>query len=177
MIFSIFPMMSLDGSMPIVVTICVLAGLLYGLVLDKPADILFLIAVVLLAFFGVLTFEQAFSGFSNSAMLTVAALFVVAAGLRDWSDGVRRRSVLGSGSDRGEGAFLHGRGARPIGHGAQQYTQSGDARAGLDHLVPEETNLPLAAPDAALLPVYLGRHLFAHRHEHEPGRARAAHQE
>jgi di/tricarboxylate transporter len=42
-----------------------------------------LIAVVILAAFGVLTFEQAFSGFSNSAMLTVAALFVVAAGLRE----------------------------------------------------------------------------------------------
>ena len=70
-------------SMPMVVTLVVLAGLLYGLILDKPADILFLIALVILTFLGVLTFEQAFSGFSNSAMLTVAALFVVAAGLRE----------------------------------------------------------------------------------------------
>ena len=69
--------------MPMVTTLSVLAAFLYGLVLDKPADILFLIAVVVLAFCGVITFDQALSGFSNSAMLTVAASFVVAAGLRE----------------------------------------------------------------------------------------------
>ena len=66
-----------------VVTLAVLAGLLYGLVKDKPADLLFVAAVVLLAAFGVISPDDAFSGFGNSGMLIVAALFVVAAGLRE----------------------------------------------------------------------------------------------
>ena len=66
-----------------IVTMAVLAGLLYGLVKDKPADVLFVAAVVLLAVFGVIAPEDAFSGFANSGMLIVAALFVVAAGLRE----------------------------------------------------------------------------------------------
>src|SRR4051812_47877048 len=65
------------------VTLAVLAGLLYGLVKDKPADMLFVGAVVLLAAFGVIAPEEAFSGFANSGVLIVAALFVVAAGLRE----------------------------------------------------------------------------------------------
>ena len=65
------------------VTLVVLAGLLYGLVKDKPADVLFVGAVVLLAAFGVITPGEAFGGFANSAMLIVAGLFVVAAGLRE----------------------------------------------------------------------------------------------
>jgi di/tricarboxylate transporter len=80
---SLFAVATSGFSFPMAITILVLAGLLYGLILDKPADILFLVAVVLLAFTGVITFDQAFSGFSNSAMLAVAALFVVAAGLRE----------------------------------------------------------------------------------------------
>jgi di/tricarboxylate transporter len=68
---------------PMVVTLGVLAALLYGLVKDKPADLLFVGAVVLLAAFGVISPEEAFSGFANSGMLIVAALFVVAAGLRE----------------------------------------------------------------------------------------------
>ena len=66
-----------------VVTLSVLAGLLYGLVKDKPADVMFVAAVVLLAAFGVIAPDDAFSGFANSAMLIVGALFVVAAGLRE----------------------------------------------------------------------------------------------
>jgi di/tricarboxylate transporter len=65
------------------VTLAVLAGLLYGLVKDRPADVLFVGAVVLLAAFGVIGPEDAFSGFANSGVLIVAALFVVAAGLRE----------------------------------------------------------------------------------------------
>lgn len=68
---------------PMGVTLAVLAALLYGLVKDKPADVLFVGAVVLLAAFGVISPEEAFSGFANSGMLIVAALFVVAAGLRE----------------------------------------------------------------------------------------------
>jgi di/tricarboxylate transporter len=71
------------SSVSMLITLGVLAGLLYGLVRDKPADILFLGAVAILAATGVESFDQAFGGFSNSAMLTVAALFAVAAGLRE----------------------------------------------------------------------------------------------
>jgi di/tricarboxylate transporter len=66
-----------------IVTLAILAGLLYGLIKDKPADVMFVGAIVLLASFGVLTPDDAFSGFANSAMLLVGALFVVAAGLRE----------------------------------------------------------------------------------------------
>jgi di/tricarboxylate transporter len=65
------------------VTLAVLAGLLFGLVKDKPPDVLFVGAVVVLAAFGVIAPDEAFSGFANSGMLIVAALFVVAAGLRE----------------------------------------------------------------------------------------------
>src|SRR5262249_58389756 len=65
------------------VTLAVLAALLYGLVKDRPADVLFVGAVVLLAAFGVISPGEAFSGFANAGMLIVAALFVVAAGLRE----------------------------------------------------------------------------------------------
>ena len=73
----------LNLTLPMVITLAVLAGLLYGLVKDKPADVMFVGAVVLLAAFGVITPEDAFSGFANSGMLIVGALFVVAAGLRE----------------------------------------------------------------------------------------------
>jgi di/tricarboxylate transporter len=65
------------------ITLAVLLGLLYGLVKDKPADLLFVGAVVLLAVLGVITPDDAFSGFANSAVLIVAALYVVAASLRE----------------------------------------------------------------------------------------------
>ncbi len=48
-----------------------------------PADLLFLAATALLAALKIITPTEAFAGFSNSGMLTVALLFVVAAGLRD----------------------------------------------------------------------------------------------
>jgi di/tricarboxylate transporter len=68
---------------PMVATLGVLAALLYGLVKDKPADLLFVGAISLLAALGVVTPEEAFGGFANAGMLIVAALFVVAAGLRE----------------------------------------------------------------------------------------------
>ncbi len=48
-----------------------------------PPDLLFLAATAVLAVVGIITPEEAFAGFSNPGMLTVAMLFVVAAGLRD----------------------------------------------------------------------------------------------
>ena len=75
--------MDRDINASMFVTLGVLAALLYGLVKDKPADLLFVGAVVLLAAFGVISPEEAFSGFANSGMLVVAAMFVVAGGLRE----------------------------------------------------------------------------------------------
>jgi di/tricarboxylate transporter len=65
------------------ITLAITIVLLIGLVRDHAADVLFLGAVTLLAVLGVITPEQAVGGFANAAVLTVAALFVVAAGLRE----------------------------------------------------------------------------------------------
>lgn len=65
------------------VTLAVVALLLIGLLRDLPADVLFMGAVVLLVLFRVITPKEAFSGFANEGMLTVAALFVVAAALAE----------------------------------------------------------------------------------------------
>ena len=46
-------------------------------------DVLFLGGTGMLALLRVITPEQAFAGFANSGVLTVALLFVVAAGLRE----------------------------------------------------------------------------------------------
>jgi di/tricarboxylate transporter len=74
---------NLNITLPMIVTLFVLAGLLYGLIKDKPADVMFVAAIVLLAAFGVITPEDAFSGFANSAMLqswgptaTLAAIYL-----------------------------------------------------------------------------------------------------
>jgi di/tricarboxylate transporter len=65
------------------VTLAITAVLLAGLARDLAPDVLFLAAAVMLAAVGVITPNQAFAGFSNEGMLTVAALFIVAAGLRE----------------------------------------------------------------------------------------------
>ena len=65
------------------VTLAVLALLLLGLIRDLPTDVLFVGAVVLLAALGIIKPEDAFSGFANSGMLTVGALYIVAAALRE----------------------------------------------------------------------------------------------
>jgi di/tricarboxylate transporter len=72
-------------------SLLVVVGLFVGLQRGRntPPELLFLGAVVFLTLLGVLSPEQALSGFSNSAMLFVGALFVIAAGLRstgvlDW---------------------------------------------------------------------------------------------
>ena len=62
----------------------IVIGLLAALVANlAPPDLLFLGAAALLAALGIITPTEAFAGFSNSGMLTVAVLFVVAAGLRE----------------------------------------------------------------------------------------------
>ncbi len=72
--------MSIDAWM----TLVVVFGLLVALIINlAPPDLLFLGATALLAALGIITPTEAFVGFSNEGMLTVAGLFVVAAGLRD----------------------------------------------------------------------------------------------
>ena len=79
------------------VTLAVLAGLLFGLIKDRPPDVLFVGAVVLLAAFGVIAPEDAFSGFANSGVLIVAArLRGRRRPARDRRDGLYRRSVPGA---------------------------------------------------------------------------------
>jgi di/tricarboxylate transporter len=65
-------------------TLAVVGGIFFGLIKDLgPPDMLFLGGVVFLALAGIITPTEAFAGFSNAGMLTVAFLFVVAAGLRE----------------------------------------------------------------------------------------------
>ena len=64
-------------------TIAVTAMVLIALMLEKPADLVFMGAIVLLALCGVIKPEDAFSGFISNSLLMVAALFVVTAGLKE----------------------------------------------------------------------------------------------
>ncbi len=66
------------------ITLGVVVVLLVALVKNSiPADLLFVGGTAFLAALGIITPEQAFAGFANSGMLTVAFLFVVVAGLRE----------------------------------------------------------------------------------------------
>jgi di/tricarboxylate transporter len=68
----------------IVLTLSVVGAIFIALAANIGApDLLFLGATTLFAVMGVISVDEAFGGFSNPAMLTVGALFVVAAGLRD----------------------------------------------------------------------------------------------
>ena len=67
----------------LIVTLLVLAGLILALTQDRiGADIVMLVALLILVCCGVVSMEQALAGFSNAAMLTIGALFVVGAGLQ-----------------------------------------------------------------------------------------------
>ncbi|HCS50861.1 MAG TPA: SLC13 family permease, partial [Planctomycetaceae bacterium] len=66
------------------ITIGTVAAMFVALVRNiAPPDLLFLGASALLTIVGIISPEEAFTGFSNSGMLTVAFLFVVVAGLRE----------------------------------------------------------------------------------------------
>ncbi|NQT00584.1 MAG: SLC13 family permease [Planctomycetes bacterium] len=54
-----------------------------GLIANRAPDVLLLGAVVILAIMRIITPEEALAGFSNTSMLTVGALYVVAAALRE----------------------------------------------------------------------------------------------
>jgi di/tricarboxylate transporter len=64
-------------------TIAVTMTVLIALMLEKPADLVFLGAIVLLSLCGIIKPEEAFSGFISNSLLMVAALFVVTAGLKE----------------------------------------------------------------------------------------------
>ena len=72
--------MTFDAWFTVFVVFAIFVGLLRNL---APPDLLFVVGTALLALVGVITPQEAFSGFSNSGMLTIAFLFVVAAGLRE----------------------------------------------------------------------------------------------
>jgi di/tricarboxylate transporter len=72
--------MTPQGWLTIAVTILILVCLVRNL---APPDILFVLAASIFVVFGIIKPQEAFAGFSNSGMLTVAALFVVAAALRE----------------------------------------------------------------------------------------------
>src|SRR5688572_33473760 len=66
------------------VSLAVTAVTLYALARELgPTDAIFVAAVVFLALLGIVTPEEAFSGFANSGVLMIGALFVVAAALRE----------------------------------------------------------------------------------------------
>lgn len=71
--------MSFDAWLTIGVTLLVLIALAR----EKPADLVFVAAIVFLSLCGVLKPEEAFSGFISNALLMVAALFVITAGLKE----------------------------------------------------------------------------------------------
>ncbi len=79
-------------------TIAVTAIIFISLILNwAQADVLFLAAAAFLVTVGVIRPEEAMAGFSNPALVTVAALFVVAAGLRETGIlDLAGRMVLGS---------------------------------------------------------------------------------
>lgn len=65
-------------------TLAVIVGVLIALMLNLASpDLVLLGGVIVLAAAGVITPADAFAGFSNQGMLTIAALFIVAAGLRE----------------------------------------------------------------------------------------------
>jgi di/tricarboxylate transporter len=68
----------------VIFTLSVVGTIFVALAANVGApDLLFLAATTIFAVSGVITPTEAFEGFANPAMLTVGALFVVAAGLRD----------------------------------------------------------------------------------------------
>jgi di/tricarboxylate transporter len=65
-------------------TLAVMAGVLVGLIRNvAPSDALFMAGVVTLGAVGVITPQEAFAGFTNPGVLTIAALFIVAGAMRE----------------------------------------------------------------------------------------------
>ena len=85
--------MSFDAWITIGVTLFVLLTLA---VTAHPPDLIMIGALTLLLTLGVVTPQEALSGFANEGLITVAALYVVATGLRETGGiGWVARHVLG----------------------------------------------------------------------------------
>ncbi len=67
----------------ILISLFILAIVFYGLVRNWSADALMLGGVILFTVTGIITPKEAVAGFSNMGMLTVGALYIVAAALRE----------------------------------------------------------------------------------------------
>lgn len=86
------------------ITLAVVIALLFALIRDlAPPDLIFVAATSFLAVIGIITPTEAFAGFSNAGMLTVAFLFVIVAGLRETGvlDNVGRHVLGGATTERG----------------------------------------------------------------------------
>lgn len=67
----------------LILTFCILSAALILFLTDKlPADLVALLVVVALGVTGILTPEEAFSGFSRSAVITIMAIFILAEALQ-----------------------------------------------------------------------------------------------
>jgi di/tricarboxylate transporter len=85
-------------------TLAVVATIFFALIRDwGPPDALFLGGTIVLAGAGIISTQEAFAGFSNAGMLTVAFLFIVAAALRETGilDWLGQRVLGGAKSERG----------------------------------------------------------------------------
>ncbi len=85
-------------------TLAVIVGMFIALARNMgPPDILFMGATALFAVVGIISPTEAFAGFSNSGMLTVAFLFIVAAALRETGllDMLGNRVLGGARTERG----------------------------------------------------------------------------
>lgn len=74
---------NIKAAYPMWLTIIVTLFVLYALTREMPADMVFAAAIVFLSLCGVISAEQAFSGFVSNSLLMVAALFLVTAGLKE----------------------------------------------------------------------------------------------
>lgn len=72
--------MDLNAWLTLIVVFAILVGLIRSV---ATPDVLFLSGLVILILTGVVTPAEAFAGFSNQALLTIAFLFVVAAGMNE----------------------------------------------------------------------------------------------
>lgn len=71
------------NALNLVLTIVALVGVVLGLLQEKfGAELVMLTALLFLVCCGVITLEQGLLGFANPAILTIAALFIVGAGLQ-----------------------------------------------------------------------------------------------
>jgi di/tricarboxylate transporter len=75
----------LFGFSPAWMSVLITVGLFVALLFrrDMPCDLLFLGGLALVVLLGIISPEEALAGFANSGVITVGALFIVAAGLRN----------------------------------------------------------------------------------------------